>query len=333
MKHKKKIFITIGVGLVLMLIINYRTPFLTTPGGGWSIGYGKSISFPSKDMILNSNIYSIETLKSKNDSTVFLADPFFLKEKDTFYLFFEHKKNKLNAEISLLTSVDGIKYDYKGTVLNEKFHLSYPQVFKHKNEFYMIPESQGANNVLLYKSYRFPYDWRVCDTLIPNIKLKDPSIYVSDSLNILIGSDSNMNMFMYTADSLFGNWRLHKKSTVIVGTEARAGGRIFNDGNGGLVVPIQNCTKGYGYGISLYNIRFNTSGDYQINRINPLFLEATSKVKEFSAGMHHFDIQKIDNEYYYVFDGNRLTDKPKQINMRGPLKWNYMDLKNWVMNF
>lgn len=276
------------------------------------------------------SIYSIEKLKTQNDSTVFLADPFFVKEKDTFYLFFEHKKNKSNGDVGLLTSVDGKNYQYRGTVLNQEFHLSYPQVFKYKKDFYMVPESKQANAVLLYKAHRFPFDWRICDTLVANVALVDPSIYLSDSLNVLVATDYDKNMFLYQADSLFGKWELHKKPIALIGTEARAGGRFFAAKNG-LVLPVQNCTKGYGCGVSLYHFSFH-DGSYQVKRESPFYLMANENIAAFNAGMHQLDMQRIDaTHFYYVYDGNRLISNSKQLNVWGPLKWSYLDLKNWMI--
>jgi hypothetical protein len=63
----------------LLAMINYRTPFFQQDGGGWSIGYGESTGFSEKIELGKNAIYSIEQLKAKNDSTVFLADPFFVK--------------------------------------------------------------------------------------------------------------------------------------------------------------------------------------------------------------------------------------------------------------
>jgi hypothetical protein len=171
--------------ILLLLFINSRTPFMRDNAGPWSIGFGSSIGFPDKMKFNNDKIYSLESLKKLNTKTQFLADPFFLKVKDTFYIFFEHKLLNTKAEIGLLTSIDGINYTYRGTVLEETFHLSYPQVFCYKKEYYMVPESKGANAVLLYKAKKFPYDWNICDTLINNVKFTDPSIYLSDSLNIM----------------------------------------------------------------------------------------------------------------------------------------------------
>jgi hypothetical protein len=328
---KKYLIGILSFGIFTMLLINNRTPFFQQDGGGWSIGYGESKEYPKSINVKENAIYSIEKLKEQNDSTVFLADPFFVKEKGVFYLFFEHKKTKTNADIGLLTSSDGKNYKYSGTVLTQKFHLSYPQVFKYKSNFYMVPESKQANAVLLYKAYHFPYDWRVCDTLIANVQLKDPSIYISDSLNIMVASDDKLNLYVYQADSLFGKWKLHKKPIAMIGTEARAGGRFFADKNG-LILPIQNCTDGYGYGLSLY--RFSFKGEsYTTQRVSPFFLKGNKEIKEFNAGMHQLDIQKLDdNHYYYVYDGNRLNSDSKKMNIWGPLKWTYIDFKNWIVN-
>ena len=328
-KQMKKILLTIFFLIFLVLVVfNYRIPFLKQKGGPWSIGFANSNSIPEDIFVQKNTKYPLEQLKSINDSTHFLADPFFLKVKDTFYLFFEHKKIEPNAEIGLLTSIDGKNYKYRGTVLKEKFHLSYPQVFKYKESYFMIPESQGSNHVLLYKASRFPFEWKVCDTLLNNIKLKDPTIYLSDTLNILLATDDKLTMYMYQADSLFGKWKLHQKPKVIMGSESRCGGRIFVDKNR-LIVPIQNATNGYGFGVSLYNLTFK-NGDYTIKRVKPFFLKRHEDIKEFNAGMHHFDFQKINKGYYCVYDGNRLGNKKNLWNIKGSLKMNYYDFKNWL---
>jgi hypothetical protein len=166
--------------------------------------------------------------------------------------------------------------------------------------------------------------------LIANVALVDPSIYLSDSLNILVATDYEKNMYLYQADSLFGKWKLHQKPIALIGTEARAGGRFFADKKG-LVLPVQNCTKGYGYGLSLYRFSFH-EGSYDVKRESPFYLKANENIAGFSAGMHHFDVQRIDSTcYYYVYDGNRLNSVVKHLNVRGPLKMSYLDFKNWIL--
>lgn len=326
---KKVIWFGISIIIILVLIMNYRTPFFKREKGGWSVGYGFfNTEYDSKNISKN-NVFSIEQLKKVSDSTNFLADPFFIKERDTFYLFFEHQKNKPRAEIGLMVSTDGLNYTYEGTVLKEKFHLSYPQVFKYKNEFYMLPETQASNNVLLYKAEKFPFKWKICDTLIKNKKLKDPTIFLSDTLNVLLGSDENMTLFMYNSKDLKSNWKLNNNSIVMRGTEARCGGRIIPQRDG-LIIPIQNATHGYGYGLSLYKLKFKDE-NYTINKLKHLHLKANESIKEFSGGMHHLDLQKIENKFYAVYDGNETKENGQlKFNLKGPLKWNYLDLMNWL---
>jgi hypothetical protein len=325
---KKTVIILLILGVIIVLILNHRVPFFKNTGGPWSIGFGFSKDYPKEISFQHNKIYSFEELKSQIDSTQFIADPFFIKEKDTFYLFFEHKKvENFNAVIGLLTSVDGHHYQYRGTVLKENFHLSYPQVFKHKNNYYMLPESQGANHVLLYKTDKFPFGWKICDTLITNTRLKDPTIYLSDTLNIMVGSDKNFKMHMYQANSLHGNWKLHDRSLVMEGTESRPGGRFFAD-NKGLVLPVQNAHKTYGSGLSLYRIQFKNNF-YTVKKEKHLLLKSQENIKEFNSGMHHLDIQKIDHHYYSVYDGNQIKNNEIVFNYKLPLLLNYLDCKNW----
>lgn len=326
----KKLFLSLfGLGVILLLIANYRIPFFKQHGGPWSIGFGVSEHFPHNPSVRDNPIYTLEQLKKENDSTRFLADPFFIKEKEIFYLFFEHQKTSPNATIAVMTSTDGKNYVYGKSVLKQPFHLSYPQVFKYRNDFYMIPETKGANAVLLYKAHAFPSDWRICDTLIDQVKYRDPTVFLSDTLNIMLVADDKLNLYLYEADSLFGKWKRHKKPVALTGSESRAGGRIFMHQNQ-LIVPVQNAQNGYGYGLSLYQLDFK-DGDYTMKKTKPFFLKQQPDIKEFNAGMHHFDVQRIDNKFYYIYDGNRLASADKKWNVQGSLKMNYFDFKNWML--
>ena len=325
---KKTTLLLLILGIGIIAIINYRIPFFKPAGGPWSIGFGFSSTYPKYHNFKKNKIYSFEELKKQISNTQFIADPFFLKEKDSFYLFFEHKKiNDFHAVIGLLTSKDGQHYQYRGTVLKERFHLSYPQVFKYQNEFYMLPESQGSNHVLLYKADKFPYGWKVCDTLLANTRLKDPTIYLSDTLKILVGSDKNFKMHLYTADKLQGNWTLHSRPIVMEGSESRPGGRIFAD-KFGLLLPVQSFHKGYGSGLSVYRLKFDNNG-YTVRKEKHLLLQSQQNIKAFNAGMHHLDMQKIGNQFYSVYDGNRLEHNQKVFNYKAPILLNCLDLKDW----
>jgi len=329
-KILKPTLITIVFLIIGVLFINYRTPFFTPKSGGWSIGYKFLDSIPKKLDVENGNIFSLERMKKIIPNTILIADPFFIKERDSIYLFFEHQEKGENANIGLMKSHDGINFEYDRIVLDEKFHLSYPNVFKHKDEFFMLPETKRAHNILLYKAHDFPYDWRIYDTLIKNENLKDPSIFLSDSLNFLVASDDFYSLYLFKSDSLDGKWEKHKKrGLMLTGTEARPAGRIFINQNQNFILPVQNCSRGYGYGFSLYELNFNKNDSYDIRLFKKYFLKANKNIDEFAGGMHHLDFQRIDDKYYITYDGYSIIEDEFVFNWKFPLKMSYYDSKNY----
>ncbi len=315
------------VGLLAILFLNHRVPFFTEVPGNWSIGYGFSENVMDTVQISDQNIYEVSDLEKDEKGSKLLADPFFLHEKDTFYLFFEHViENSVGANISVMTSADGKAYKYKGKVLDEDFHLSYPQVFKHQGSHYMLPETKNADNILLYKAERFPFGWKVYDTLVKNVRMKDPSIYLSDTLNIMVASDDELVLKLYKSDGLHDEWKPVK--TILRGSEARPGGRIFSH-NKKLYLPMQNSQRGYGHYISIYEFVFD-EGDIQLKKVTDKFLEGQKDIPAFSWGMHHYDVQPVGDSFYSVYDGTRRTEGEKKFNIRRSLKINYVDLLNWL---
>ena len=65
-------------------------------------------------------------------------------------------------------------------------HISYPQVFFYNNDYYMLPETKRSNNLLLYKSDSFPYKWSISDTLMKNIRVKDPTIMIGENHHVIL---------------------------------------------------------------------------------------------------------------------------------------------------
>ena len=238
-------------------MFNIKYPFITEKVGKWSVGYGFSENPLRSPSIKPEHIISYVSVDSLlNRKGNYIADPFFIKEKDSFFLFTELKGGE-NADIALFTSANGLDYEYKGVVLNEDFHLSYPQVFKYKNEFYMLPETKQSGNVILYKAENFPYQWNIEDTLIKNVKLKDPSLLLTPDLNLIVTVDDHMNQLMFTADSLQGQWREVRNYTPKKGNETRPGGRFFKFKDD-WYLPLQDRSLGYGSGISIYKLSNST---------------------------------------------------------------------------
>jgi hypothetical protein len=317
------VFITTIIGLILLM--NYRYPFLTSNSEGWSVGYNSLQSIKSTLNISSENIITSKGLNrfNKNDESVFLADPFFIVKNDTTFLFVENQIKNDNARIDVFVSVKNKKYEYKGIALDAPFHLSYPQVFTHEKKYYMIPETKRSNQVLLYSTSNFPYDWIVKDTLIKNVRYKDPTLLILKNDFFLFTVDDNLNLYIYRSKTLGGPWKKFDNHTKIKGNEARPGGRVFKVGEN-YFLPMQNLQNGYGSGVSLYSISFEKER-LKLQRVFPWFLSNKEHVKWFNKGMHHVDIQKQGNGFYAVYDGDKKGNK-KVFNWKRTIKYNLIDL-------
>ena len=93
-------------------------------------------------------------------SLCFLADPFGLWRDGYLYLFAEaydyrtRRGNivawKLDADLNVLEH---------RTVLDEPWHLSYPNVFEADGEIWMLPEGYKSGTLSLYRAVEFPWRW------------------------------------------------------------------------------------------------------------------------------------------------------------------------------
>lgn len=318
----------LGALIIVVLIMNYRYPFMVATGGHWSVGYQEASQI-SDLKVRPINIITYQQVNSLTEEEIsYIADPFFIREQDTFYLFTEIK-GKDNANIALFTSEDRVNYSYEGIVLDETFHLSYPQVFLHEENFYMLPETKGANQVLLYKAENFPYSWKVEDTLIKDRALKDATILLSDDLNLLVAVDDELKQIMFKADSLTGKWNEVKEFAPRWGNESRPGGRFVSI-NGDWYLPLQNHSEGYGTGISLYKLLI-TGEEYKFELAEKLLLKPQEEISWFKRGMHHLDAQQMpEGGYYMVYDGDMSKGEDRELQWKRSVKWNLVDLYNFL---
>lgn len=290
-----------------MLIVFFRKILL----GLWSIKVFKAnsiISSPVHDEKLRKT-----TLTAKDVTDVpaeFIADPFLLYHNSVFYLFFEVlEKSSSKGVIGLATSINGESWKYEKIVLKEDFHLSYPYVFIHNNEFYMIPESSQANQVLLYKSKSFPYEWEIECKLLDG-KYVDSSIFQYHNKWWLFSChDGKLHLFF--SENLKGTWIEHPMSPIYSNNNniTRPGGRVIVDNNK-IYRYTQDGEPNYGSSIRVFNVKELSEVDYLEEEIN-LILKGTNKKLDWRKdGMHTIDQLMINkNEWLIAVDGHKLVKR------------------------
>jgi hypothetical protein len=225
---------------------------------------------------------------------LFVADPFLIREKTLWYMFFEVLNgNRSKGELAFATSEDGFRWTYRQRILIEPFHLTYPYVFKWMNEYYMIPESHEAGDLRLYKAHRFPTDWFHVETLMKGPRYADSSIFRFDDKWWLFTENSQLKhdtLRLYYANRLGGPWREHPNSPVVRGNPhiARPGGRV-------VVLPdriiryAQDCSPIYGTHVRAFEITKLTVLAYEEREVsgNPILGPSNTGWNE--CGMHHID--------------------------------------------
>lgn len=242
----------------------------------------------------------------------FVADPFMVKEKDLWYMFFEVlDSGSHKADIGLAISRDGFHWQYQQIVLSEPFHLSYPYVFLWDNTYYMVPESFNGHEVRLYKAVEFPLRWSFQSTLIYG-NFSDSSIFRYRDFWWMLtagqkeGPVRNDILRLFYSSNLMGPWQEHCKSPVIRDNLhiARPGGRVLITGDR-IVRYAQDDYGIYGNRVHAFEVTKLSTLDYEEKPMsnNPL-LEASGRGWN-KDGMHTIDPYPIgENQWIACVDGN-----------------------------
>ena len=112
------------------------------------------------------------------------ADPMLVDFDDKTYLFYEAVDGD-HGRIEVAQINDDCTVGTATVLLNDECHYSYPFVFGHEDELYMIPESSAANEVRLYKAKTFPYEWELQSVLL-NARAVDTTVFEQNGKKYLL---------------------------------------------------------------------------------------------------------------------------------------------------
>ncbi|MDB3995860.1 hypothetical protein N9441_02935 [Candidatus Pelagibacter sp.] len=258
-----------------------------------------SVSF-SNETNIKINFKKFITIK--NPPNRFLADPFIIKKNERNICFvedycFKKKKAKISAY-----ELFHDNYKKVGTALEENFHLSFPYVFKHNNEVFMIPETGEINEIRLYKCTNFPLSWKFEKTLIKNIDAVDTIVFKDENKWYLLSNvcssfinEHDSELHLYTSENLISeNWIRSENNPIIFNTEKGRNGGFFNFNGSFYRVNQVHKKNQYGYSLKInkvVSINENSYQELEVNEIKPIFLNSL-------IGTHHFHM----NEEFTVID-------------------------------
>jgi hypothetical protein len=190
----------------------------------------------------------------------FFADPFPVEKDGRIYLFLEDFDHRLGrGHISVMAFGDEGPLGTPQPVLRLPTHLSYPFVFEHKGEMWMIPESCATASIDLYRATDFPGGWTKEATLVSGPVASDATVFEHDGrwwmlATVKDGGSFSDALFAWWADDLAGPWYAHRRNPLMVDiATARPAGRVVRRG-GRLIRPFQDCRDGYGRALGLAEI-------------------------------------------------------------------------------
>ena len=300
----------------------------------WSIAIYKMTLSDNTFKLANYNTEDRPVLTAKdtkNRKVAYVADPFLIFNNGIYYMFFEALKNGdgfKKGVIGLSVSKNLKRWKFKKIVLDEPFHLSYPNIFYWGGKFYMLPESQEAKSVRLYEADNFPERWKFVKTLLEGKNFVDPTIfYHKNKFWMFLSDTSNCILYLYYSDTLEGIWNEHPKSPIIKNdfSKARPAGSVFPVGNR-LIRIAQDYFKSYGYSVRAFEItRLNTEEYEEKELPESPFIKGTGSGWN-QDGMHHLSVHQIrDNEWVASVDGKKVYETYKYLRNRPRFLTKFLD--------
>lgn len=207
------------------------------------------------------------------------ADPFIVQVNgQTVVMFEEHILSRPHAHISAMTVAADGTFGAPEMVLERPYHLSYPFVFEHHGQWYMIPETRGHRTVEMYISRDFPRRWELCRTLLDNVDAVDATLWKDDQRWWMFAGIiesrgaytwTDLHLY-YTDDPVAGEWRPHALNPVVADVRrSRPAGRLFHH-NGVLYRPAQDGSVRYGYGLRMHEVTELTLEGYREREVYAL---------------------------------------------------------------
>ncbi|MGA3213508.1 MAG: hypothetical protein ABSD20_19550 [Terriglobales bacterium] len=230
------------------------------------------------------------------------ADPFIVERDSRHWLFVEDIVESTGRGcLACLEVNDKGAVGEPVVILDKPYHLSYPHVFSHNGEFFMIPESCENATVQLYRATRFPFEWELESLLMEDAELVDTTAFHYDGKWYFFTSTVGPpeEAYLFTADRIDGPWQYHPANPVCTDARnLRGAGGIFMQNNA-LIRPAQDCSIGYGYAVAFNEIRRLSPSEYEEREVGRL-------LPTWSPGLGGTHTFNFDSKYETV-DGRKLV--------------------------
>ena len=260
----------------------------------WKIGYRKLKE--GKSLLQDKVIEGFTILPGHRFVTQ--ADPFVYKHQGKNYLFYE-KQNLTDMKGTLWCCGLDDPEQKPVKVLEETFHLSYPQIFQYGKYTYMVPETKHAEEIRVYRCEKFPDQWELENTLL-NISAVDTTFLKTKDNERLAFTYVDGKLQIYRCDLDPGHFAPRRVELTYQGkasaTVRPAGNFLYEDGK--ILRPAQDCGEYYGKDLIFYEVSDPESNHYEEQEYKRFTPSQISLIGCNPIGIHTYN----RNEEYEVVD-------------------------------
>jgi hypothetical protein len=250
----------------------------------------------------------------KSNIFEYIADPFILFQNDTKIILLVERYSritKLGSIIRLeLTIKDNDVLDIKrSNLIKEKFHLSFPCIYRVDDKYFIIPETSSINRLLLYEINNDGTQI-INKTEIADGFFVDPVIFLSNNtLNLMwydgISNNDGVNRIVKLEQ--FPNSNKIKLQNIIVNSKNRNAGNVIYSNH----KFSQMNNSDYGKGLFIEEIQDMEPLNKNIIQIE---LKDLLKYKQIFENSHHVDILGDTIVFDFSYKINFLNKKKPILN-------------------
>ena len=251
--------------------------------------------------------------KNKDDSsfkTVFpsnrysYADPFVYEYNGKTAIFVELMDYYYGyGTIGVFEVIDDHISGFK-EIIRENYHMSFPNVFYHDGNLYMIPETYSDDSVHLYKCIEFPYKWERLPDLINGVHLVDHSLLDDDYTYVISYDIDRKCSRCFTLN--WNQMKLEEFCPSGIHSNERPGGTFYRRDNK-LFRVIQDCERIYGDYLKIYEVtelnkEYFTEQLYKTVKVNDLAFDKNvgfDRVHQYSVSEQFEVVDFTYNRFYW----------------------------------
>lgn len=226
-----------------------------------------------------------------DDGASYLADPILWESDGRAWLFVEVFPFDTQKGYLAVTELDDSGTPLSGfrPILIRDGHLSYPFLFRHAGETYLLPENAAEGHLPLYRARVFPDEWEPCPPLL-SVPLQDATLFAHEGRYWLLGNEDRGGsswdcLCAYSAPSPLGPFEPHPANPLVIdAATARSAGPVLETPSG-LIRPVQDCIGGYGRALGFVRIAALSPTTYQQE---PLPERLTPPADRGVVGLHTY---------------------------------------------